>query len=246
MNHIFNFNNSRLYKKWAEDPANAKLIAKQIDFAFSMLDPMPESSILDIGCKLGSNLDFFIKKGLNATGVEASPYLIDFASKKLKNKADIHQSEFDNLPFEDNSFDYSLLITTLEFAEDPIKTVEEACRVTKDKIFIGILNKYAVKNIERKIKGIFSDTVYKKARFFAIWEINNIIKSLMGDIPITWKTSYQPLPIIKESALKNEGLENILRKNPFGAFAGITAVLKPTFRASPLKLKSLTKQAAGI
>jgi ubiquinone/menaquinone biosynthesis C-methylase UbiE len=246
MDYIFDLNNSRLYKKWAEDTANAKLIAKHIDIAFNMLNPTPESSILDIGCKLGYNLEFFIKKGLNATGVETSPYLIDFALQRIKNKADIHKSEFEELPFEDNSFDYSTLITTLEFSKNPIKTIEEACRVTKDKIFIGILNKYAVKNIERKIKGIFSDTIYKKARFFAIWEINNIIKSLMGDIPITWKTSYQSLPIIKEASLKNESLENILRKNPFAAFAGITAILKPTFRTTPLKLKRLTKQIAGI
>ncbi len=246
MSYIFDFNNSQLYKKWAKDPLNAKIITKQIELAYNMLAPIPGASILDIGCKLGYHLEFFIKKGLNAAGIEASPYLIDIATKKLENKVDIHKGVFEDLPFKDNSFDYSLLITALEFTENPIKTVEEACRVTKDKIFIGILNKYAVKNIERKIKGIFSDTIYKKARFFAIWEINNIIKSLMGDIPITWKTSYQPLPLIKESTLKNENLENILRKNPFGAFAGITAVLKPTFRTAPLKLKSLTKQTAGI
>ena len=211
-----------------------------------MLAPIPGDSILDIGCKLGTTLEFFIKKGLNVTGIETSPYLIDIAAKKLEDKADIHKGVFEDLPFKDNSFNYSLLITTLEFTDDPIQAIEEACRVTKDKIFIGILNKYAVKNIERKIKGIFSDTIYKKARFFAIWEINNILKSLMGNIPIKWKTSYQPLPIIKESPFKNERLENILRKNPFGAFAGISAVLKPTFRTTPLKLKSLTKQTAAI
>jgi hypothetical protein len=84
MNYIFNFNNSRLYKKWAEDPANAKLIAKQIDLAFSMLDPMPESSILDIGCKLGFNLDFFIKKRIKCHRRRSLPLSDRFCIKKAE------------------------------------------------------------------------------------------------------------------------------------------------------------------
>ena len=242
MGYIFDFNDSQVYKKWHDDPANQLMIQSQLKLLFDMLNPAPDNSILDIGCGIGTHLDAFIKKGLDTTGIEPSPCMIDIASEKVGNKAIICKGICEDLPFEDNSFNYSSLITILEFVNDPSKAIEEACRVTKDKVFIGILNKYAVKNIERRIKSVFSDTIYKKARFFAIWEINHIIKSLMGDIPIIWRTvDYDST----DSALKKKKLEALLRKNPFSAFVGITAILNPSFRTTPISLKSLTKNVAG-
>ena len=48
-------------------------------------------------------------------------------------------------------------MATLEFVEDPKKAIEEVSRVTKDRIFIGVLNRYAIKGIQIRIKEFSSN-----------------------------------------------------------------------------------------
>lgn len=50
--------------------------------------------------------------------------------RKLKNQEFIH-ADGENLPFEDNEFDYVICTHTLEHAEDPAKFIDEMCRVGK-------------------------------------------------------------------------------------------------------------------
>jgi len=236
MGYVFDFNDAKAYQKWFNDPKNRLTFEFENRLLFYLLKPVKNSSVLDIGCGIGTNILSFLEKGLDVTGIDPSVYMLDIASKNIGHSAQIHRCFGEDLPFDDNSFNYSCLITSLEFVDNPRKTIEEACRVAKDKLFIGFLNRYALRGIERRVKGIFSPTIYNKARFFSIWELKYIIKSLLGDVPIEWRTVCH-LPSAKgKIGLKIEN-SPILQKCPFGAFAGIVVFLKPKFRTRPLELK---------
>lgn len=170
------------------------------------------------------------------TGVDPSPYMLDLAGNHLKNKVDLHRAFAEDLPFDDNSFNYAIMNTALEFVEDLQKALEEACRVAKDKVFLGILNRYAIKGIERRVKGIFNHSIYNRARFFSVWEVKHLMRGIMGDVPLTWRTACQlPSPTGKlASRIESLGL---VQRCPFGAFVGMVVTLVPRYRVKPLELK---------
>ncbi len=87
----------------------------------------PNVRVLDIGCNSGYIANLTKGKMCDCYGVDVSPELVKKASKKIK--AQIAPAE--NLPFEDNFFDVSILGEILEHVFDAEVVVKEAVRVTK-------------------------------------------------------------------------------------------------------------------
>ena len=237
MGYVFDFNDSVSYARWLKADCNQQTIELECGLMTGMLHPFCGERLIDIGCGTGASLMPFLGKGIQLTGVDPSPYMLDVANKNLGHRVDLHRAYAEELPFEDNSFDYASVCLTLEFVEDPKKALEEACRVAKDGLFIGILNKYALKALERRIKGIFKSSIYNHARFFSIGEIKYLIYKLLGDVPVSWKTTCQ-FPGISHRFIYRIETSELAQRSPFGAFAGIMVLPVPRFVAKPLTLKS--------
>ncbi len=236
MGYVFDFKDAKAYQQWCEDPRNGFAADMQRRLILDMLRPVRGDSVIEIGCGTGRGLRPFIDQGLNVTGLDPSPYMLDIAKQNLGHRADLHRGRAEDLPFEDNSFNLACFMTTLEFVEDPVKALEEACRVAKDRIFVGVLNRYALKSIQRRIKGVFVSTIYNRARFFSVWELTKILKSILGDVPITWRTVCH-LSETPGSFLGRVENYRVLQRCPFGAFAGLVVKPEPRFRTKPLGLK---------
>jgi ubiquinone/menaquinone biosynthesis C-methylase UbiE len=246
MGYVFDFKDATDYEKWFFSSRNRIAADLEARLTFSMLNPVRGRSLLDIGCGIGARLEPLIKGGLDVSGLDPSPYVLDIAGAKLGNRVELHRGFGESLPFEDNSFHYVSLITTLEYVCDPLKVVEEACRVAKDKIFIGIYNRYAIKCLQRRFKGMFSETIYNHARFYSIWEIKQIIKKVAGDVPTVWKTVGQ-FPGFFEERLYMAENHGLVQKSPFGAFAGIAIIPVPRFKTTPLTLMvNARRRSPGI
>ncbi|MBL7207820.1 MAG: class I SAM-dependent methyltransferase [Desulfobacterales bacterium] len=247
MGYVFNFHDAIAYEQWFNKPQNRFFFDLEKRLMLDMLKPVRGDSVIDIGCGTGANLLSFVEMGLQVTGLDPSPYMLDVAAKKLGNRADLHRGFAEDLPFDDNSFNYACLVTTLEFVENPQKALEEACRITKDKIFIGVLNRYAIKGIQRRIKGMFIKTVYNRAKFFSVWELKQIIRTILGDVPISWRTTCQ-LPVMHGN-IASRIEHSLLQRCPFGAFAGMVVTLVPRYKTRTLPLrynvKRTTDTAAG-
>ena len=236
MAYIFDFKDSIAYENWFTKYVNTLASELETNLLLKMLNPTRGESLLDIGCGIGGSFQPLLDRGLNITGIDPSTYMLDIAKKKYKDRVDLHREYGEDLPFDDNSFNYSCIITTLEFTKNHKKVIEEACRVTKDRLFIGILNKYAIKNVQRRIKGIITRTIYNRARFFSIREIKEIIYSLMGDVPLSWKTvNFSPMPTGK--IISSIEKSSIIQRFPFGTYAGIVVTLNPRYTLKPLSLK---------
>ena len=228
MGYVFDFNDAMYYEEWLNDPKNRFAVDLEKHLMLNALKPVHGESILDIGCGTGFGLQTFLDKGLQVTGLDPSPYMLDIATKKFGHRADLHRGVAEDLPFDDNSFNYACLVTTLEFVEDPKKALEEASRVAKDKIFLGVLNR----------------TIYNQACFFSIWQLKDIIRSLLGDVPISWRTvlQFSGSPRLITSKIEQFSL---MQKCPFGAFIGMGVTLVPRFRTRPLTVPYKTKRTTG-
>jgi len=244
MGHVFDFHEAKAYDMWLKKPHNRNAFELETHLMRDLLQPMRGESALDIGCGTGMCLAALLEMGLQVTGLDPSTYMLDLALGKIGQRADLYRGYAEDLPFDDNSFNYSCFFTTLEFVDDPIKALEEAIRVTKDRVFIGVLNSYAIKGIQRRVKGIFSPTIFNHAKFYSVWELKQIIRSIVGNVPVSWRTVCQlPTP----SGTYSFGLEKykIIQRCPFGAFAGVVVTLVPRFRTKPLTMRYQAKNPSG-
>jgi SAM-dependent methyltransferase len=233
MGHIFDFKEALAYEKWLDKPDTRQALDLELQLMRDMLRPTAGDSLLDIGCGTGACLGTFLELGLKVTGLDASTYALDIAFKKTGTRVDFYRGFAEDLPFDDNSFNHACLFTTLEFVDDPQKALAEAFRVAKDRVFIGVLNRYALKGVARRVKGIFNASIYNHARFFSVWELKHMIFNLLGQVPVSWRTVCQ-LPSPSGRIAESLDQSKWLQRCPFGAFAGMVITLVPTFRTRPL------------
>ena len=99
-----------------------------------------DSKILDIGCAKGFMLYDFAKAipGITIKGIDISQYAIQNAKEEVKEHLQVANAL--KLPFEDNSFDLVISITTLHNLnkEDMKQALSEINRVTKKDAFITL------------------------------------------------------------------------------------------------------------
>jgi SAM-dependent methyltransferase len=247
MGYVFDFKDAIAYEQWFKKPESQIAFELETRLMRTLLQPVRGESVLDIGCGTGAGLLAFLEMGLQVTGLDPSTYMLDIASQNVINRADLYRGYAEDLPFDDNSFNYACLFTTLEFVDDPQKALEEACRVAKDRIFIGVLNRYAIKGIQRRVKGMFAPTIFNHAQFFSVWELKQKIRRILGDSPICWRTVCQLPPQPGKTGKIATSLEQskILQRCPFGAFAGMVVTLIPKLRTRPLTMRYEARNTSG-
>lgn len=245
MGYVFDLKDGIAYEQWLNRSENRIPCELQTELIKTMLDPKAGESVLDIGCGSGIRLMPLLETGINLTGLDASPYMIDMAAKNLEHRSDLYCGCAEDLPFDDNAFDYAIILNTLEFVENPYQTIAEACRVAKNKIFISALNPFSMTGMRLRIRDFFSETIYHNAQFYSLWHIIQMIHSNMGNIPITWRTIGQ-LPLFSYRYSGWLERRRLTQKCPLGMFIVIAATLKPRYRTRPLELRYMPKQQGRI
>ena len=93
-----------------------------------------DSKILELGCGQSKGLRYLVShnyiKQENAYGIDQSDVAIEFLKKKLP-KANLEQGDIFSLKFNDDTFDYVLMMEVIEHLEDPLKVLKEVERVLK-------------------------------------------------------------------------------------------------------------------
>jgi len=99
-----------------------------------------ESKILDVGCAKGFMLHDFSEliPGIQVQGIDISNYAIENSMPSVKDYVQVADAR--DLPFEDNSFDLVISITTVHNfdREECIKALQEIQRVSKKHAFITV------------------------------------------------------------------------------------------------------------
>ena len=245
MGYVFDFKAALEYDGWYRHPENRFVADLEDRLLIRLLAPALGERILDIGCGTGRHLEMFLDMGLDVTGLDASPHMLNMAKKRLGHRAALHLGFAEDLPFEDNSFNISTMITSLEFVEDTQKAIEEACRVTKDRVFLGVLNRYSLKGIERRIKGIFTESVFNRARFFGIWGLTREVRRCVGKTPLRRATVHQ-LPATWRKYTQYVERLSLVQKSPFGAFIGMAVTLVPQYRTQNIPIDYVRKPKGAV
>jgi SAM-dependent methyltransferase len=244
MGYVFDFQDAIAYERWFENRRNRLAAELESRLMLDMLKPVPKESILDIGCGVGSILKPLLDRELSVTGIDPSPYMLDIVYNRFDNQVDLYRGYAEELPFDDNSFHYACFFTSLEFVDDPRKALSEAFRVAKDRVFLGVLNRYALKGVQRRVVGVFTQTIFNRAQFYSIWELKRLVRRLLGDVPISWRTVCL-FPEIEGPIVSSIERSTLVQRCPFGTFAGMVVTLVPRFRTRPLALRYQANSSPG-
>ena len=91
-------------------------------------------SVLEIGCGVGTDLLQFAKHGAIVTGIDLTQTAIQITKKRFDAynlKGTFIQADAENLPFEDNTFDFVYSLGVLHHTPDTERAIREAYRVLK-------------------------------------------------------------------------------------------------------------------
>jgi ubiquinone/menaquinone biosynthesis C-methylase UbiE len=184
-----------------------------------LLQGFPGSgSVLEIGCGMGHFSRWLSNEGLAAVGLDLSAAML--AEAQALGGVPLVQSDARRLPFADGAFDLTALITTLEFLEQPQEALAEALRVARRGLILGVLNRWSVLGLQRRLEGFLRPTVYNSAHFYGVGELERLLRSVAGGkAHIVWRTTLFP-----------HGWPWSQTRLPWGGFIGMVLVVSDGFR----------------
>lgn len=177
--------------------------------------------LLEIGCGTGHFTRWLDSMGLECYGLDLSHLMLREA-KKLWPNGSLLQGESSHLPFKDKSFDVVSFIACLEYMPNIAKVVNEAARVSRKGIIIGLMNKWSLPTMRRIIQmKMGKNPYYNNVRFYSIFDIKHVLKEALHDryTICFWSTAVFP-KIFGDTESAHL---------PFGAFLGIAVKLGENF-----------------
>jgi ubiquinone/menaquinone biosynthesis C-methylase UbiE len=89
------------------------------------------TSVLDVGCGVGSLLALLRRPRLKLAGVDISPQMIKEAKRRLKTAADLRVADSESLPWKANRFDLVVSTDSFHHWPHPLQALAEVKRVLR-------------------------------------------------------------------------------------------------------------------
>lgn len=234
-------NLSARYDRWYQSPEGRYLDETEKKLFLKLVKPQQRQNILELGCGTGHNVEFFCSLGLAVSGIEPCAPMLEIAQRNCSPGANLCSADASRLCFEDRSFDIVAIITALEFMPQPMAALREAFRVSRGKVYLGILNKLSIIGINRRVKAwLTDDSIYRNAKFYTIWEIENMVRQIEPQADIQWQSAmFFPFGWHRRLASVDQALS--FGQNPFGAFLAISCSKPELAKRSKVKKLALSQ-----
>jgi ubiquinone/menaquinone biosynthesis C-methylase UbiE len=215
---IFDESLAAHYEAWYETPEGRRADELEKAVLSWLLRGFSRSeSVLEIGCGTGHFTRWLNDQGLAAVGLDLSAAMLTKA-RALDGVPLVH-ADARRLPFADGAFDLAVFITALEFVEQPREALAEALRVARRGVALGVLNRWSVLNLQRRLAGLFRRTVYDSARFYGVGELERLLRSVAGGkARIVWRITLFP-----------RGWPWAQARLPWGGFIGMALIANDGF-----------------
>ena len=121
-------------------------------------------------------------------GVDPSKKMAEISRKR---EIQVYEAVAEKLPFNDKTFDFVLMITTICFVDDLVKSFKEANRVLKTDgfILVGFIDKDSKLGKSYQLK-MEKSKFYKEATFYSVNEVINILRKMNFKVITTKQTVF--------------------------------------------------------
>lgn len=207
------------YEAWYETPEGRRADALEKASLRRLLEGFPHArSVLEVGGGTAHFTRWLSGQGLVAVGLDLSAAML--AQARALDGVPLTQGEAPRLPFADGAFDLVAFVTTLEFLEWPREALAEALRVARRGLLLGVLNRWSLLGLQRRLAGLFRRTVYDAAHFYGVGELQRLLRSVTGGKGrIGWHTTLFPRWWPRSQA-----------RLPWGAFIGMSLMAGDEFQ----------------
>ena len=162
------------YEAWYHTSKGQWIGKCEISLLLDLMQPKEGEILLDVGSGTGYFSRYFAKHGINVKGIDPDESMIEYA-REISNNVEFIKGDARQLPFEDNSFDYCVAITSLCFISDPEKALSEMLRVSRKTVVLGLLNRKSILFYQKHGKG-----AYQGAR----WDTYASVKKWLAKLSI--------------------------------------------------------------
>jgi ubiquinone/menaquinone biosynthesis C-methylase UbiE len=216
--YVFRSEDTKRYDDWFQSEPGRTAWKIETELFSGLWAPVSRQNVLEVGCGTGHFLEWICQQGHQATGLEPSPSMRELARSRLPGCVTVDHGHAEYLPYEDNSFDTVALINTLEFVDDPTEALQEAVRVARRHVLVGVLNRYSLAFMQHCLSRLWRPSFYDHAHYFSVFELEFLIqKILSGKVPVIWKTCFTfPLGALKY--LHHLERSRFFTCHPFGYF----------------------------
>lgn len=122
------------------DMQHAEEQTAKIEAAMESIRIQKESLVLDVGCGTGVLFSYVADKAKAIVGLDISRAILLQAKERGKKFSNVHLilADADNMPFKEAIFSHLFAVTLIQNTPNPLKTLSEIKRVTKENGFIVI------------------------------------------------------------------------------------------------------------
>jgi SAM-dependent methyltransferase len=189
-------------------------------------------SLLEIGCGDGRVLEILWTLGFDVSGLEHDPDKAGEANALLGGRADIRLGAYDHVPYEDDSFDYVVLVQVFGQHPEMDALLREAMRVATRNILLIFPNAWSLAWAAARLSGRKKPSLAAYSPFAILRELRRAcpgcalrLRSILPGPPGSWTAH----------SFWRYG-NNKLLPLPCGAFVGIRLDLLPLAPVTGLPL----------
>jgi SAM-dependent methyltransferase len=114
----------------------------------------PGTSVLDCGCGAGRFARMAADRGASVAGIDASEELIEIAAERAP-EGDFRAGDIEALPWDEDSFDVVTGFSAFQFADDKVRALGEARRVSRATVAVVIPTRVPESGITSVFKPVF-------------------------------------------------------------------------------------------
>jgi len=114
----------------------------------------PGTSVLDCGCGAGRFVGMAAERGAEVAGIDAAGGLVEIAAERVP-AAQFRVGDIEALPWEDDAFDVVTGFSSFQFADDKVRALREAGRVSRHLVAAVVPTRAAESGIAAVFKPVF-------------------------------------------------------------------------------------------
>jgi SAM-dependent methyltransferase len=206
------------YDAWYDTPRGRRAERAERNLLGWLLGHVPDArSLLDVGCGTGRFTAWLAERPLLVCGLDRSPAMLS-VMRRCHPAIPAILGDAHRLPLRTGAVDLTLLLTTLEFLEDPPLALAEAIRVSRRGMLLVVLNRWSRGGLSRRIGPQARGSLLGRAADVTILALRAMARGAAGGRlqALRWTSTLFP-----------DGLWSARARLPLGDVLGMAVVLGP-------------------